>query len=45
MKDFEYLLQYQCAPSADCDVIVTHTKSDFIEFCQLPLMTAEEFLL
>ena len=42
--DFEDMLQYQCAKSARCDVIVTNNGRDFEEFCELPLMTAEEFL-
>ena len=45
VKDFEDLLQYQCALSAGCDVIITNNKRDFREFCMLPVLTAEEFLL
>lgn len=45
VKDYEDMLQYQCALSANCDVIITNNKRDFHEFCQLPFMTAEEFLL
>lgn len=45
VSDFEDLLQYQCAKAAGCDVIVTNNKRDFLEFCDLPLMTAKEFLL
>ena len=45
VKDFEDMLQYQCALAAGCDVIVTNNKRDFQEFCQLPLLTSEEFLL
>ena len=45
VKDFEDMLQYQCAKAADCDVIVTNNKCDFQEFCQLPFLTSEEFLL
>lgn len=45
VKDFEDMLQYQCALAAGCDVIVTNNKRDFQEFCQLPFLTAEEFLL
>ena len=44
VKDFEDLLQYQCALSAGCDVIITNNKHDFQEFCALPVLTAEEFL-
>ena len=45
VKDYEDMLQYQCAKAAGCDVIVTNNKKDFHEFCELPFLTAEEFLL
>lgn len=45
VKDFEDLLQYQCALEADCDVIVTNNPDDFEEFCRLPYMTSEDFVL
>lgn len=45
VRDYEDMLQYQCALAAGCDVIVTNNKRDFLEFCQLPLLTSEEFLL
>ena len=45
VKDFEDMLQYQCALAAGCDVIVTNNKKDFHEFCRIPFLTAEEFLL
>lgn len=45
VKDYEDMLQYQCALSAGCDVIVTNNKRDFQGFCQLPFLTSEEFLL
>lgn len=44
VRDFEDMLQYQCAKAAGCDVIVTNNKHDFTSFCNLPLMTAEELL-
>lgn len=43
-KDFEDMLQYQCAVAGGCDVIITNNKKDFAEYSQLPLYTAEEFL-
>ena len=43
--DTNILLQYQCALAAGCDVVVTNNKKDFHEFCRLPFLTAEEFLL
>ena len=45
VKDYEDMLQYQCALAAKCDVIVTNNKRDFYEFSQLPFLTSEEFLL
>ena len=43
--DFEDMLQYQCALAAGCDMVVTNNKKDFHEFCHLPFLTSEEFLL
>jgi len=43
-KDFEDMLQYQCAKVAGCDTIITGNKRHFTDFCDLPLMTANEFL-
>ena len=45
VKDYEDMLQYQCALAAGCNVIVTNNKRDFQEFCKLPFLTSEEFLL
>ena len=45
VKDYEDMLQYQCAWAAGCDVVVTNNKRDFHEFCRLPFYTSEEFLL
>ena len=45
VKDFEDMMQYQCAKAAGCDVIVTNNKRDFHAFCELPFLTSEEFLL
>ena len=42
--DFEDALQYQCAKANDCDVIITNNGKDYAEFCELPFMTAKEFL-
>ena len=44
VHDFEDMLQYQCAKANDCDVIITNNSRDFAEFCDLPFMTAAEFL-
>ena len=43
-KDFEDMLQYQCAVAGGCDVIITNNKKDFLAYSQLPLFTAEEYL-
>jgi predicted nucleic acid-binding protein len=42
--DIEDALQFQCAKAAGCDVIITNNGKDFAEFCDLPYMTATEFL-
>ena len=43
-RDFEDMVQYQCAIANRYDAIITNNKKDFIEFCKLPLYTAAEFL-
>lgn len=43
-KDFEDMLQYQCAIAGGCEVIVTNNKKDFVDFSTLPLFTAVEFI-
>ena len=43
-KDFEDMLQYQCAITGNCNVILTNNKKDFADFSTLPLYTAQEFL-
>ena len=43
-RDFEDMLQFQCAKAGDCDIIITNNKRDFAEFSDLPIMTADEFL-
>jgi predicted nucleic acid-binding protein len=45
VRDFEDMLQYQCAKAGTCDVIITNNGKDFAEFCDLPFMTAANFLL
>ena len=44
VRDFEDMLQYQCAKIANCEVIITNNKRDFEDFSVLPIMTADEFL-
>jgi len=44
VRDFEDMLQYQCAKAAGCDVIVTNNGRDFAEFSDLPFMSAADFL-
>ncbi|MBQ8702169.1 MAG: PIN domain-containing protein [Prevotella sp.] len=43
--DIEDALQYECAVSGHCNIIVTNNKRDFEPFSNLPIMTAKEFLL
>ena len=45
VKDYEDMLQYQCALAAGCDIIVTNNTNDYQEFCTLPFMTSRDFLL
>ena len=44
-KDFEDMLQYQCALAGHCDIIVTNNTRDFTEFAQIPVMSSRDFLL
>ena len=44
VRDFEDMLQYQCAKANNCDLIITNNGKDYAEFCDLPFMTAAEFL-
>ncbi len=44
-NDFKGMLQYQCAKANECDVIITNNGKDYAEFCDLPFMTAAEFLM
>lgn len=43
-KDFEDMLQYQCALAGSCDVIITNNIKDFAEYSKLPLLTASEYI-
>ena len=43
-RDFEDMLQIQCAKAGSCDVIITNNTKDFAEFCDLPFMTAAQFV-
>lgn len=44
VRDFEDMLQYQCAKANGCDVVITNNTKDYAEFCDLPYMTAADFL-
>lgn len=44
VKDFEDMLQYQCAVNGQCDCIVTINTADFQEFSILPVYTPDELL-
>lgn len=42
-SDFEDMLQYQAALSADCEVILTRNRKDF-SFSKIPVMSVDEYL-
>lgn len=44
VRDFEDMLQYQCAVAAGCDCLVTINIRDFVPYCTLPLYTPDDFL-
>ena len=44
VRDFEDMMQYQCALAGGCDVIITNDRKGFEEHSTLPIMTAAEFL-
>ena len=44
-KDFEDMLQYQCAAAGNSEVFVTNNVKDYREFCELPLLSSRDFLL
>ena len=44
VKEFEDMLQYQCANNGGCDCIVTINKTDFMEFSTIPIYTPCELL-
>ncbi|MBQ3617592.1 MAG: PIN domain-containing protein [Bacteroidales bacterium] len=45
VKDFEDVLQFQCAKSFGCDALITNNKKDFTHFTDISIFTPEEFLL
>ena len=45
VKDFEDMLQYQCAKAAGCDIVVTNNGKDYQGFCDIPFMSTEDFLI
>ena len=44
VKDFEDMLQYQCALSGQCDCIVTINTKDFKEFSSIPIYMPDDLL-
>jgi predicted nucleic acid-binding protein len=44
VKDFEDMLQYQCAIRTNCDCIVTINTKHFSSFTIIPIFTPTEFL-
>ena len=45
VNDFEDLLQYYCALSGECDLIITNNKKDFEEFSKSTLILTVPLLL
>ena len=45
VKDYEDMLQYQCAKAGGCDVIITNNTKDYREFCDIPFMSSRDFLI
>ena len=43
-KDFEDMLQYQCALAGNCDVILTRDAKGFTDYSLIPLLSADEFI-
>jgi len=43
VKDFEDMLQYQCAKAADCDFIVTNDRRHY-DFSDIPHFTSADFV-
>jgi predicted nucleic acid-binding protein len=43
VKDFEDMLQYQCAKAADCDYIVTNDRRHY-EFSDIPHFSSADFV-
>ena len=43
VKDFEDMLQYQCAKAANCDYIVTNDRRHY-DFSDIPHLTSAEFV-
>ena len=43
VKDFEDLLQYECAKTNHCDAIITFNKRDF-DFSDIPVFTPVEYM-
>ncbi len=44
VKDFEDMMQYQCALAGNCDCILTINTVDFKEFSTLPIYEPKELL-
>ena len=44
VRDFEDLLQYQCAKDNHCDSIVTFNKKDYYFADDITILTPEEFI-
>ena len=45
VRDFEDLMQYECAIDAECDVIISNNGRDFLEFSEIPVLSSSDFLI
>ncbi|MBO7597120.1 MAG: PIN domain-containing protein [Bacteroidales bacterium] len=45
IKDFEDNIQFQCAKSTGCDVIISNNTKDFAGLNGIDVMSSEDFLL
>ena len=45
VRDFEDLMQYECAVFACADIIISNDRRDFLEFSEIPVVSSSDFLL
>ena len=44
VRDFEDMMQYQCAVAGGCEAIITNDRTGFEDYSILPIMTAADFV-